>query len=94
MNKKDWAEPEKWRPDRFLEGAHELSDLYKTMAFGAGKRACAGAIQAMLITCISIARFVQGFEWRFVEGDEDKVDTMQLTSQRLQPSCLHAKPRK
>ncbi|KAF3333427.1 ent-kaurene oxidase [Carex littledalei] len=94
MNKEEWAEPDEWRPERFLEGTHEFSDLYKTMAFGAGKRACAGSIQAMLITCISIARFVQGYGWRLVEGDEDKVDTVQLTAQRLQPLCVYVKPRK
>ncbi|KAJ4769845.1 Ent-kaurene oxidase [Rhynchospora pubera] len=94
MNKKDWDEPDKWKPERFLEGANQVSDLYKTMAFGAGKRACAGSIQAMLITCISIARFVQDFEWRLMEGDEDKVDTVQLTAQRLQPLCVYVKARK
>ncbi|KAJ3692002.1 hypothetical protein LUZ60_012352 [Juncus effusus] len=94
MNTQDWNQPNDWIPERFLEAsAADSSDLYRTMAFGAGKRACSGSIQVMLISCISVARFVQGFEWRLREGDEDQVDTMQLTAQRVQPLCVFVKPR-
>jgi ent-kaurene oxidase len=85
MNKNDWDEPEEWKPERFLDGRFEAADVYKTMAFGAGRRACAGSLQAMNISCISMARFVQEFEWRLKEGEEDKVDTIQLTSYKLLP---------
>jgi ent-kaurene oxidase len=85
MNKNNWDEPEEWKPERFLDGRFEAADMYKTMAFGAGRRACAGSVQAMNISCTSIVRFVQEFEWRLKEGDEDKVDTIQLTSYKLLP---------
>ncbi|XP_062178893.1 ent-kaurene oxidase 2 isoform X2 [Phragmites australis] len=93
MNKNDWDEPEKWKPERFLDGRFEAADMYKTMAFGAGRRACAGSLQALNISCTSIARFVQEFTWRLKEGDEDKVDTIQLTSYKLQPLHVYLTPR-
>ncbi|XP_072959646.1 ent-kaurene oxidase 2 isoform X1 [Typha angustifolia] len=93
MNKKDWDGPQDWKPERFLDSKFESLDLHKTMAFGAGKRACAGSLQAKLISCVSIGRFVQEFEWRLREGDEDNVDTVQLTTHRLQPLYVHITPR-
>ncbi|KAG1335402.1 ent-kaurene oxidase 2 [Cocos nucifera] len=88
MNQKDWDEPEEWKPERFLSSNFEPMDLYKTMAFGAGKRVCAGSLQAMVISCTAIGRFVQEFEWRLKEGEEDNIDTVQLTTHKLQP--MHA----
>jgi ent-kaurene oxidase len=93
MNKNDWDEPEEWKPERFLDGRFEAADMYKTMAFGAGRRSCAGSLQAMNISCISMARFVREFEWRLKEGDEDKVDTIQLTSYKLLPLHVYLTPR-
>ncbi|CAD6336509.1 unnamed protein product [Miscanthus lutarioriparius] len=93
MNKSDWADPEEWKPERFLDGRFEAADLYKTMAFGAGRRACAGSMQAVNISCTAIARFVQEFAWRLKEGDEDKADTIQLTTNRLYPLHVYLTPR-
>ncbi|XP_020088882.1 ent-kaurene oxidase 2-like isoform X2 [Ananas comosus] len=93
MNKKDWDRPEEWRPERFLNGKFESSDLLKTMAFGAGKRVCAGSLQAMLISCVSIGRLVQEFEWRPREGDADDVDTVLLTTHKLHPLHAYLTPR-
>jgi len=93
MNKSDWDEPEEWKPERFLDGGFESADMYKTMAFGAGRRACAGSLQAMNISCTAIARFVQEFAWRLKEGDEDKADTIQLTTNRLYPLYVYLTPR-
>lgn len=84
MDRKEWPEPEKWKPERFLEGKKDM-DLFKTMAFGGGKRVCAGALQAMLISCTSIGRLVQEFQWRLDEGEEENVDTVQLTTHKLHP---------
>nr|TKW22740.1 hypothetical protein SEVIR_4G247600v2 [Setaria viridis] len=93
MNKRDWDEPEEWKPERFLDGRFESADMYKTMAFGAGRRACAGSMQAMNISCTAIARFVQEFTWRLKEGDEEKADTIQLTTNRLYPLYVYLTPR-
>ncbi|XP_008793238.1 ent-kaurene oxidase 2-like [Phoenix dactylifera] len=93
MNRKDWDEPKEWKPERFLGGNFEPMDLHKTMAFGAGKRACAGSLQAMLVSCTAIGRFIQEFEWRLKEGEEDNIDTVQLTTHKLHPMHAYITPR-
>lgn len=85
MDKKQWENPEEWKPERFLDEKYDPADMYKTMAFGGGKRVCAGSLQANLIACTSIGRLVQEFEWRLKDGEEDKVDTLGLTTHKLHP---------
>ncbi|XP_059636666.1 ent-kaurene oxidase-like [Cornus florida] len=85
MDKKLWENPEEWNPERFIDGKYDPMDLHKTMAFGGGKRVCAGSLQAMLISCTAIARLVQEFEWRLKEGEEENVDTHGLTTRKLHP---------
>ncbi|RLN11783.1 hypothetical protein C2845_PM09G16610 [Panicum miliaceum] len=95
MNDKDWDEPEEWEPERFLDGGGRFSSerTHKTIAFGAGRRLCAGITQATSIACTSIARFVQEFAWRLKEGDEDKVDTVHVTAYKLDPLRAYLTPR-
>uniref|UniRef100_A0ACD5V2Y8 Uncharacterized protein n=1 Tax=Avena sativa TaxID=4498 RepID=A0ACD5V2Y8_AVESA len=93
MDKEQWEEPEEWRPERFLDGMFNVADMYKTMTFGAGRRICVGSAQATGISCTAIARFVQEFTWRLKEGDEDKVDTLQLLGYKLEPLFVHLSPR-
>uniref|UniRef100_A0ACD5UUB8 Uncharacterized protein n=1 Tax=Avena sativa TaxID=4498 RepID=A0ACD5UUB8_AVESA len=93
MDKNQWEDPEEWRPERFLDSKFDVTDMYKTMSFGAGKRICIGSAQATSISCTAIARFVQEFTWRVREGDEDKGDTVQLTGYKLQPLYVHLSPR-
>jgi len=94
MDKNKWENPHEWKPERFLDEKYDPSDLYKTMAFGAGKRVCAGSLQAMLIACTAIGRFVQQYEWDLGQGQEENVDTMCLTTHRLQPLQVKLRPRK
>ncbi|XP_068652013.1 ent-kaurene oxidase 2-like [Aristolochia californica] len=93
MDKKEWDHPEEWKPERFVEKPNETMDLHKTMSFGGGKRSCAGALQAMLISCSAIGRFVQDFEWRLKEGEEENEDTVQLTTHKLKPMLAFLTPR-
>ncbi|MED6184177.1 hypothetical protein PIB30_044988 [Stylosanthes scabra] len=94
MDNETWENPEQWMPERFLDDEqYETMDLYKTMAFGAGKRVCAGALQAQLIACSSIGRLVQEFEWELAQGEEENVDTVGLTTHRLNPLLVKIKPR-
>ncbi|GAU31865.1 hypothetical protein TSUD_114760 [Trifolium subterraneum] len=88
-----WENPNQWIPERFLDEKYEPSDLYKTMAFGGGKRVCAGSLQAMLIACTAIGRLVHEFEWELGQGEEENVDTMGLTTHRLHPLQVKLKPR-
>ncbi|KAJ9567542.1 hypothetical protein OSB04_003508 [Centaurea solstitialis] len=93
MEKGIWENPEEWSPERFLAETEPI-DLQRTMAFGGGKRVCAGAAQAMLIACMSIGRMVQEFEWRLKEDTGEDVNTLGLTTQKLNPMLAVIKPRK
>ncbi|KAL6964860.1 imidazoleacetate 4-monooxygenase [Sarracenia purpurea var. burkii] len=93
MDEKRWENPEECNPVRFLDDKYDPMDMHKTMAFGGGKRVCAGSLQAMLISCTTIGRFVQEFEWRLNDGEEEKVDTVALTTQKLHPMQAIIKPR-
>lgn len=94
MDKERWENPEEWNPERFLDEKYDPSDLYKTMAFGAGKRVCAGSLQAMLIACTAIGRLVQEFEWGIGAGEEANVNTIGLTTRKLEPLQVFLKPRR
>ncbi|XP_047326877.1 ent-kaurene oxidase-like, partial [Impatiens glandulifera] len=94
MDEKHWVKPEEWNPERFLDGKYDPMDLHKTMAFGSGKRICAGALQASLISCVSIGRLIQEFEWSLGEGQAEDVDIIGLTSRKLHPMQAFLKPRK
>ncbi|XP_047325099.1 ent-kaurene oxidase-like [Impatiens glandulifera] len=97
MDEKQWEKPEEWNPERFLEGKNQgelKMDLHKTMAFGGGKRVCAGALQASLISCVSIARLIQEFKWSLTEGEAADVDILGLTSRKLNPVRVFLEPRK
>ncbi|XP_020237784.1 ent-kaurene oxidase, chloroplastic [Cajanus cajan] len=94
MDKSQWENPHWWMPERFLDEKYDPADLHKTMAFGAGKRVCAGALQAMLIACTAIGRLVQEFEWKLKEGaGGEDVDTVGLTTHKLHPLQVKLKPR-
>ncbi|KAL2242056.1 UNVERIFIED_CONTAM: Ent-kaurene oxidase, chloroplastic, partial [Sesamum indicum] len=93
MDKNVWDSPESWKPERFLDEKCDAMDLHKTMAFGGGKRLCAGALQAMLISCTTIGRLVQEFEWSLKDGEEENIDTLGLTTHKLHPMQAILKPR-
>ncbi|XP_047329123.1 ent-kaurene oxidase-like [Impatiens glandulifera] len=94
MDEKQWVKPEEWMPERFLEGNCNFTmDLLKTMAFGSGKRVCSGALQSSLISCVSIGRLVQEFEWSLSEGEAADVDILGVTSRKLHPMRAFLKPR-
>ncbi|XP_021911763.1 ent-kaurene oxidase, chloroplastic-like [Carica papaya] len=93
MNKRQWESPEKWIPERFLDEKFNIIDLQKTMAFGAGRRVCAGALQASLIASTAIGRLVQEFEWSLKDEEKEDVNTLGLTSQKLHPLHAIIKPR-
>ncbi|XP_076893202.1 ent-kaurene oxidase-like [Bidens hawaiensis] len=92
MEKNVWENPEKWDPERFMKENGPI-DFQKTMAFGGGKRVCAGSLQAMLTSCIGIGRMVQEFEWGLKDKAQEDVSTIGLTTQMLRPLRVLIKPR-
>ncbi|KAL6214632.1 hypothetical protein ACLB2K_014064 [Fragaria x ananassa] len=93
MNKHQWESPDEWKPERFLDPKYDPMDLYKTMAFGAGKRVCVGSLQGMLIACPTIGRLVQEFEWKLRAGEEENVDVLGFTTHKRDPMHAVLKPR-
>ena len=93
MDKDVWENPEQWNPERFMDEKSDSMDLHKSMAFGGGKRVCAGALEAMTISRMAIGRLIQEFEWRVTDGQIEDVDTVGLTSRKLHPMMAIIKPR-
>lgn len=88
-----WENPEEWNPERFMEEKSETMELFRSMAFGGGKRACVGALEAMTISRMAIGRLIQEFEWSVTDDQVNDVDTVGLTSRKLQPLLALIKPR-
>ncbi|GLJ37635.1 hypothetical protein SUGI_0764490 [Cryptomeria japonica] len=59
-----WKEPEKFRDERFL-GNNEVRMAY--VAFGAGRRVCAGMDVASVYVPITLANLLKSFEWGCVK---------------------------
>ncbi len=60
-------EPERFRPERFLEGpVPTVAQGYAP--FGLGKRACPGGRIAVVSTVVMLARLLQGYRWQLPEG--------------------------
>jgi ent-kaurene oxidase len=91
-----WPNPEKWDPERVLN--NESLDMgiknLSIMPFGAGKRMCAGIIQAMFIIPMNIASFVQHFKWELapkeINSFNSKIeDVVYFTTHKLHPlQCI------
>eukprot|EP00475_Leptophrys_vorax_P000755 TRINITY_DN10413_c0_g1_i1.p3 TRINITY_DN10413_c0_g1~~TRINITY_DN10413_c0_g1_i1.p3 ORF type:complete len:120 (+),score=17.64 TRINITY_DN10413_c0_g1_i1:589-948(+) len=86
-----WIKPEEFSPERFLNeeadvlmrGTEVRGDIthYKFMAFGAGKRACAGYNVGKLMLSLMVSRLVWHFEW--------KLHSVDLYAAPSQPNCSH-----
>jgi len=62
-NPKYWEQPEKFMPERFLDGNIEATgNDFRFLPFGVGRRACPGIIIAMPLLAIVLGRLVQSFE--------------------------------
>ncbi|XP_022934356.1 3,9-dihydroxypterocarpan 6A-monooxygenase [Cucurbita moschata] len=81
-----WSEPDRFLPERFLEGSHEnigshrmemKGQNFRYIPFGSGKRGCPGSSLALLVFPCAMAAMVQRFDFK-VDGDGDG-DTIDLT---------------
>ncbi|RWR90102.1 putative CYP719 [Cinnamomum micranthum f. kanehirae] len=68
---KVWDEPERFKPERFLESSKEFlgkRGQYSFLPFGAGMRACAGMEVGKLQLPFAICNLVNAFHWSNVVG--------------------------
>lgn len=97
-----WADPDVFKPERFLaSGGRETMNLVaaagsagemKLMPFGAGRRICPGMGIAMLHIGYFVANLVREFEWKEAEG-EHTIDlhphTIELVTVMKRPLRAH-----
>ncbi|KAL0555176.1 hypothetical protein IC582_009115 [Cucumis melo] len=78
-----WSEPDKFLPERFLEGSHEnigshrmemKGQNFRYIPFGSGKRGCPGSSLALLVFPRAIATMVQRFDWKIGGDNGGNVD--------------------
>ncbi|KAJ4964921.1 hypothetical protein NE237_016770 [Protea cynaroides] len=86
MDKKQWEEPEKWKPERFLDSKYDPTDLYKTIAFGGGKRVCAeNDLHVLGTLCRSELEFRRSrSKNRFKEGSLMEENTQSSRKEKLE----------
>ncbi|KAG6546278.1 hypothetical protein Mapa_012318 [Marchantia paleacea] len=69
-----WDEPEKFNPDRFLDGSIDAAGSdFRFLPFGSGRRSCPGIIVAMPLLHLVLGRLVQCFDLSPPPG-VDKID--------------------
>ncbi|KAK6920984.1 Cytochrome P450 [Dillenia turbinata] len=99
---KQWAEPLKFRPNRFLPGGEKPSvdvkgNDFEVIPFGAGRRICAGMNLGLRMVTLLTATLVHAFNWELPEGQHAEKLNMEeaygLTLQRAAPLMVHPKPR-
>lgn len=61
-----WSEPEKFIPERFLTSKANVDvrgQYFEFIPFGSGRRSCPGITFATLVTHLTFARLLQGFDF-------------------------------
>ncbi|KAL8092263.1 hypothetical protein AgCh_034526 [Apium graveolens] len=69
LDEKVWDDPTSFKPERF---EYKVSEAYKLMPFGMGRRSCPGAGLAQRVVGLTLASLKQCFEWERIS--EKKVD--------------------
>lgn len=85
-----WPEPERFRPQRFLEGPP--IDRFAFLPFGVGPRVCIGASFSMQEMIIVLATLLRDFRFRHV-GAEPPIPVLRVTLQPTTPIMMVAEPR-
>lgn len=89
-NSKHWREPEKFVPERWVEGSEygKQDDRDAFRPFSAGTRACIGTNLAYLEMRIVLARLVWEFDWEGDGGGNDWLDKCRAIALWKRPSVM------
>ncbi|XVF08940.1 hypothetical protein REPUB_Repub07fG0048100 [Reevesia pubescens] len=97
-----WAEPQEFRPERFLAGGEKPNvdvrgNDFEVLPFGAGRRICAGRSLGLRTVQLLTATLAHAFDWDLPEGLTPETlnmgEAFGLTLQRKVPLTVHPKPR-
>jgi len=92
---KIWAEPSKFKPERFEYHDDDAKDLEKVyFPFGMGRRSCPGDGMAVPMMSLALGSLIQCFEWERI--GEEKVDMSEgsgINMQMAKPLVAKYKPR-
>lgn len=103
-----WENPLEFRPERFLmmNGTTQDHDVnagklaytgnnFNFIAFGSGRRICAGLPLAERVLTFVLASFLHSFDWKLPEfcGKLDLSDTFGIVTKKLDPLIAVATPR-
>ncbi|KAK7309889.1 hypothetical protein RJT34_06982 [Clitoria ternatea] len=96
-NEKVWAEPELFKPERFLEDDVSImgSDL-RLAPFGSGRRVCPGKALGLASVDLWLAQLLQSFNWVPSDDDDATVDLteiLKLSMEMKTPLVCKAVPR-
>ncbi|KAH7567480.1 hypothetical protein JRO89_XS07G0080000 [Xanthoceras sorbifolium] len=87
-----WVDAERFMPERFDGG--EISEGYKSIPFGAGRRICPAAAFGRRVVGLGLGALLQCFEWNRVgKEDVNMEEKSALTNPRAQPLEALCKPR-
>lgn len=86
-----WDEPEKFKPERFLNSPIDFKGLdFEFIPFGAGRRGCPGITFAVVTIELVLANLVHKFDWGLPSGVEgkdnlDMSETIGITVHKVVP---------
>ncbi|TYJ98354.1 cytochrome P450 81D1-like [Cucumis melo var. makuwa] len=80
-----WEDVTSFKPERH-ENAIELSDSYKLLPFGMGRRACPGVGMAQRVVGLTLASLIQCFDWERMDSSlVDMTEGQGITMPKSQP---------
>ncbi|KAL1339272.1 hypothetical protein AAHE18_U023700 [Arachis hypogaea] len=90
-----WSEPEKFSPERFINGNGEVDEdhHFEYLPFGLGRRVCPGTSLATQVSLITLARFLQAFHFHSpMDEPLDMREGLGLTLPKLTPLKIILSP--
>ena len=90
QDKEIWGDPEKFRPERFINSKGEYVSDERLAFFGMGKRVCIGESLARKMDFIFFVKILQEFNLSLPEGDP-KPSTIPISGFTYAPQSFRIK---